>query len=39
MSLNDLKNKFDQALASMTDGDIVAAFAEMDCDIVIESGK
>jgi hypothetical protein len=37
MNLQDLKNQFDQALAKMSDQDIVSAFAEMGCAVEIEA--
>jgi crotonobetainyl-CoA:carnitine CoA-transferase CaiB-like acyl-CoA transferase len=35
MNLDDLKREFDQALAKLTDQDIVNAFAEMGCTVEI----
>lgn len=37
MNIEDLKKEFDQALAQMSDQDIVAAFAAIDCDVEIAS--
>lgn len=36
MNLDDLKNKFDDALAKMSDEEIIAAFAEMGCAVEVE---
>ena len=35
MNIEDLKKEFDLALAQMSDQDIVAAFAAIDCDVEI----
>lgn len=39
MTLDDLKNKFDRALDSMSDSELVTAFAAMGCNVEVEDGE